>query len=150
MGWQLACCSPARPCRGAQTTPTCPPPKTRVDDISDRNGKTTVVDPYRWLEDQESKETQEWIKAQDRCTEAVLSNLPGRQAIVKRLSELSRIDSYGLPKELALGWTSGEQTDRGRNGRIEHYVLAVAGAPGVARSGETVIPAKALNHTGTT
>jgi prolyl oligopeptidase len=82
----------------AQTAPTCPP-KTRVDNVSDTYGKTTVVDPYRWLEDQESKETRAWIDAQDKCTEAALSKLPGREAITKRLSELFRIDSYGLPRE---------------------------------------------------
>ena len=84
----------------AQTALTCPP-KTRVDNVSDTYGKTTVVDPYRWLEEQDSKETREWIEAQDRCTEAALSKLPGRQAIAKRLTELFRIDAYGLPKEFA-------------------------------------------------
>ena len=82
----------------AQGGPTCPP-KTRVDNVRDTYGKTTVVDPYRWLEDQESKETREWIDAQNKCTEAALSKLPGRETIAKRLSELIRIDAYGLPKE---------------------------------------------------
>src|SRR3974390_2293426 len=84
----------------AQAPLTCPP-KTRVDNVSDRYGKTTVVDPYRWLEEQDSKETREGIEAQDRCTEAAISKLPGRQAIAKRLTELFRIDAYGLPKEFA-------------------------------------------------
>jgi len=84
----------------AQTVQQCPP-KTRVENVSDTYGKTTVVDPYRWLEDQESKETREWIDAQNRCAEAALSNLPGREAIKKRLSELFKIDAYGLPKEFA-------------------------------------------------
>jgi len=75
------------------------PPKTRADNVEDRYGKTVVVDPYRWLEDQESKETRAWIEAQDKCTEAALGKLPGREAIVKRLTELYRIDSYGLPEE---------------------------------------------------
>ena len=83
-----------------QSAPTCPP-KTRVQSVTDTYGKTTVVDPYRWLEDQESKDTREWIEAQDKCTEAALSKLPGRAAIAKRLTELFRIDAYGLPKEFA-------------------------------------------------
>lgn len=84
----------------AQTGPACPP-KTRMDNVTETYGKTTVVDPYRWLEDQDSKETREWIEAQDRCTEAALSKLPGREAIAKRLGELFRIDAYGLPREYA-------------------------------------------------
>jgi len=82
----------------AQSNGTCPP-KTRVDNIEDRYGKTVVVDPYRWLEDQDSKETRAWIEAQDKCTEAALGKLPGRDAITKRLTDLYRIDSYGLPEE---------------------------------------------------
>ena len=75
------------------------PPKTRVDNVEDKYGKTTVVDPYRWLEDQDSKETRTWIAAQDKCTEAALGKLPGRDAIEKRLSALYRIDTYTLPVE---------------------------------------------------
>jgi Prolyl oligopeptidase, N-terminal beta-propeller domain len=46
------------------------PPKTRVENVEDKYGKTVVVDPYRWLKDQESKETRAWIEAQDKCTES--------------------------------------------------------------------------------
>ena len=111
----------------AQTTPC--PPKTRVENVSDAYGKTTVVDPYRWLEDQESKETREWIEAQDRCTEAVLSKLPGRDSIAKRLTELFHVDTYGLPKEfggryffskqLAGQDLAGIYVRRGANGKDE-------------------------------
>jgi prolyl oligopeptidase len=82
----------------AQSGATCPP-KTRVDNVQDRYGKTVVVDPYRWLEDQDSKETRTWIEAQDKCTDAALGKLSGREAISKRLAELYHIDSYGLPDE---------------------------------------------------
>jgi prolyl oligopeptidase len=75
------------------------PPKTRVDNVEDKYGKTAVVDPYRWLEDQDSKETRTWIEAQDKCTEAALGKLPGHDAISKRLAELYHIDAYGLPDE---------------------------------------------------
>jgi len=77
---------------------TCPP-KTRVDNVEDRYGKTAVVDPYRWLEDQDSKETRAWIAVQDQCTDAALKKLPGREAITKRLTALYHTDSYGLPEE---------------------------------------------------
>jgi prolyl oligopeptidase len=79
-----------------------------VDRVSDTYGKTTVVDPYRWLEDQDSKETREWIEAQDRCTEAALSKLPEREAIARRLTELFRIDAYGLPEEFAGRYSSAK------------------------------------------
>jgi prolyl oligopeptidase len=84
---------------GAQEGGGVCPPKTRAETVEDKYGKTVVVDPYRWLEDQESAETRAWIEAQDRCTEAALRKLPGREAITKRLTELYRIDAYGLPEE---------------------------------------------------
>jgi len=82
----------------AQAGGVCPP-KTRIENVEDKYGKTTVVDPYRWLEDQESKETRAWIDAQDKCTEAALGKIPGRDAITQRLAALYHVDSYGLPEE---------------------------------------------------
>src|SRR3974390_823481 len=122
----------------AQTAPACPP-KTRVENVTDSYGKTSVVDPYRWLEDQESKETREWIDAQDKCAEAAISKLPGREAIAKRLSELFRIDSYGLPKEFAGRYffsklSAGEELSkiyvrRGPNGADEVLVNPLPWSP---------------------
>jgi len=89
--------APALLC-GQESGGTCPP-KTRMENVEDKYGKSVVVDPYRWLEDQESKETRAWIEAQDKCTEAALGKLPGRETIAKRLAELYKIDSYGLPEE---------------------------------------------------
>ena len=75
------------------------PPVARVDLAKDTYGTTIVVDPYRWLEDQESLETRTWIEAEQKCTEAVLSKLPGRAQLTKRLSELLHTDSFEPPVE---------------------------------------------------
>lgn len=75
------------------------PPATRVDSVKDTYGSTVVADPYRWLEDQDSPETRTWIEAEQKCTEAALSNLPGRAQISKRLGELLHTDSFEPPVE---------------------------------------------------
>ncbi|MGB9405700.1 MAG: prolyl oligopeptidase family serine peptidase [Candidatus Acidiferrales bacterium] len=75
------------------------PPATRVDDVVEDLHGVQVADPYRWLEDQTSPETRAWIDAQDRCTHALLDSLPGRAAIMKRVTELSKVDVYGIPME---------------------------------------------------
>ncbi|MGA9184655.1 MAG: prolyl oligopeptidase family serine peptidase [Candidatus Acidiferrales bacterium] len=75
------------------------PPVTRKDDTVDVLHGVSVADPYRWLEDQESAETRAWITAEDKCTEAALGQLADRAAISKRLSELMKVDSIGLPTE---------------------------------------------------
>jgi len=85
----------------AQTTPataTCPP-NSRVDDATDTYGTVTVADPYRWLEDQNSPETRAWIDAENKCTEAALGHVPGREALHKRIANLYHTDSYSLPLE---------------------------------------------------
>ena len=63
------------------------PPVTRVDDVKETIHGVVVSDPYRWLEDQNSAETRAWIDAENACTQAVLTTLPGREAIAKRLGE---------------------------------------------------------------
>lgn len=75
------------------------PPVTRVDDVKETIHGTEVSDPYRWLEDQTSPETRAWIDAQNACTQAALSALPGRDAIAKRLGELIKVDTVSLPVE---------------------------------------------------
>jgi len=75
----------------------CPP--ARLDDTKDTYGTTVVADPYRWLEDQNSPETRAWIAAEQECTEAALSNLPGRAQLAKRLGEFLHTDSFEAPVE---------------------------------------------------
>ena len=75
------------------------PPVTRVDDVKETIHGVVVSDPYRWLEDQNSAETRAWIDAENACTQAVLTTLPGREAIAKRLGELIKVDTIGLPAE---------------------------------------------------
>src|SRR5438552_11954011 len=60
---------------------------------------TVVADPYRWLEDQESKETRAWIEAEHKCTEAALSQIAGRGSISARIEELLHTDTYEAPVE---------------------------------------------------
>jgi len=83
----------------AQTPNAKCPPATKVDDLKETIHGTVVSDPYRWLEDQASPETRAWIDAQNACTQAALSKLPGQQAISKRLAELLKVDMIGLPLE---------------------------------------------------
>ncbi|HEV3272501.1 MAG TPA: prolyl oligopeptidase family serine peptidase [Candidatus Methylacidiphilales bacterium] len=61
---------------------------------------TPVVDPYRWMENLKSPEVQDWMKAQNDYTRDVLSHLPGRDALIKRVESLDnasiRVAEVGL------------------------------------------------------
>ncbi len=56
-----------------------------------------IVDPYRWLEDQESPETHAWIAAQNAYTQSQLAELPWQPAIRQRLAALMRVDRVEMP-----------------------------------------------------
>jgi len=75
------------------------PPPTRVDNFREVLHGVEIIDPYRWLEEQDSPETRAWIDAQNKYTHSVLDELPSRPLIQKRLSELLRVDSVSPPFE---------------------------------------------------
>ena len=76
-----------------------PPPATHRDHVVDVMHGVRIPDPYRWLENQHSPETRAWINAENKYTHSILSHVPGRQALVKRLAELERVDVTRMPIE---------------------------------------------------
>jgi prolyl oligopeptidase len=56
--------------------------------VTDTYFGTTIVDPYRWMEDLKSPQLQAWMKAQAAYTKDYLGKLPGRDALVKRVEQL--------------------------------------------------------------
>jgi prolyl oligopeptidase len=53
-----------------------------------------ITDPYRWLEDQESPRTREWLEAQTQYARAYLDAIPGRARIRERIRELLDVETY--------------------------------------------------------
>ncbi|MFT6529821.1 MAG: prolyl oligopeptidase [Psychrosphaera sp.] len=72
-------------------------PVTKKGDVVDEYFGTKVPDPYRWLEDDMSAETAEWVKVQNKTTQAYLSNIPYREKIEQRLSALLDYEKVGMP-----------------------------------------------------
>ncbi len=67
-----------------------------VDHVDDYHG-TPVPDPYRWLEDLNAPETQAWIEAQNALTFSYLEQIPAREAIRARLTELWDFPKFSAP-----------------------------------------------------
>ena len=63
------------------------PETPTVEQIDDYHG-TLVSDPYRWLEDVNSAETEAWIKGQNQLTQTYLEDVPSKEHIRRRLTEL--------------------------------------------------------------
>ncbi len=72
-------------------------PQTKMVDQVDTYFETQVKDPYRWLEDDRSLETEDWVKAENKVTHAYLNNIPYRGALKSRLSELWNYEKIGAP-----------------------------------------------------
>ncbi|MBD2101183.1 prolyl oligopeptidase family protein [Leptolyngbya sp. FACHB-261] len=72
-----------------------PQPHT-VEQVDDYHG-TLVTDPYRWLEDPDSEETKAWVEAENEITFAYLEQIPAREAIKQRLTQLWDYEKYGIP-----------------------------------------------------
>lgn len=72
-------------------------PKVRKDEVSDDYFGTIVKDPYRWLENDTSIETAAWVKSQNEVTFDYLSQIPYREAIEERLTELWNYEKVGTP-----------------------------------------------------
>ncbi|MEM6452386.1 MAG: prolyl oligopeptidase family serine peptidase [Cyanobacteria bacterium P01_D01_bin.105] len=72
-------------------------PSSRQSDITNTYHGVTVADPYRWLEDPNADETKAWVEAQNKVTFGYLNELPGREHINARLTELWDYERYGIP-----------------------------------------------------
>ena len=75
-------------------------PETRKDTtvIDDYFG-TQVADPFRWLEDDNSPETEVWVKAQNSVTNAYLGKIKSRIKLKQQLTKLWNYESIGTPSK---------------------------------------------------
>ncbi len=72
-------------------------PETKKGDTVTNYFGTEVSDPYRWMEDDRSAETEEWVKAQNEITFGYLENIPFREELEKRLTALWNYEKLGAP-----------------------------------------------------
>lgn len=72
-------------------------PETQQKEVVDTYFDTEVKDPYRWLEDDRSKETEAWVKDQNKTTFGYLDNIPFRDALKKRYTQLMNYEKISAP-----------------------------------------------------
>ncbi len=76
-----------------------PYPETARGEVVDNYFGTSVPDPYRWLEDDNSEATAAWVAAENAVTEDYLSQIPFRNAIRERLTQLWNYPKEGAPSK---------------------------------------------------
>src|SRR5258708_39564510 len=84
-------CSPMEP-----KTPTVYPATKKVDSVDSYFG-IKVSDPYRWLENDTTRETDEWVRNENALTFAYLSKIPYRDQIRKRLEKVYNYERLSAP-----------------------------------------------------
>ena len=89
---------------GQGSPSTLPPvvyPETpKVEQVDDYHG-TRIADPYRWLEDPDSENTEAWVESQNEVTQAFFETIQSRESIRERLGELWNYAKFGLPEKRA-------------------------------------------------
>ena len=71
-------------------------PETKKDYTTDNYFGTRIADPYRWLENDTSTETKNWVDEENKITQNYLEQIPYREDIKNRLTEI-----WNYPKESA-------------------------------------------------
>lgn len=81
----------------AQPNPKLSYPQARKTDQTDTYHGTQVADPYRWLEDDRSTETADWVKAENKVTFDYLAQIPYRKQLQNRLEQVYNYPKYTAP-----------------------------------------------------
>jgi len=89
-------------------------PETKKCDTVDNYFGTAVPDPYRWLEDDYSEETANWVKAQNAVTQQFLSQIPYREQMKSHLMEIMNYPKEGAP------WKKGDRYFFYRNDGLQN------------------------------
>jgi prolyl oligopeptidase len=109
--------------------------------VEDLHG-IAVADPYRWLEDPTSEESQAWTRAQDALLQAERDQWPGREHVHERLTALLGAGAVSPPI-----WRGERQFFMRRTAEQEHAVLLTIDPDGTER---VLVDPMALDASGLT
>ncbi|KAG0358405.1 prolyl endopeptidase-like protein [Gamsiella multidivaricata] len=72
-------------------------PQVRRSDFAETLHGTTVADPYRWLENPDSKETKDFVEAQAAFGNEFMNKFDAKQKFNERLTALYNYERYSTP-----------------------------------------------------
>jgi prolyl oligopeptidase len=136
-------------CSGTQDAATdrqpitrLPYPETKVVHQVDDYFGTEVHDPYRWLEDDNAEDTKAWVQAQNAVTFNYLEQIPERDVIRERLTELWNYERYGVPEK------HGDWYIYARNDGLQNQAV-IYRSPTLDADPEVLLDPNALSPDGT-
>ncbi|MCF1420811.1 prolyl oligopeptidase family serine peptidase [Mangrovimonas futianensis] len=90
-------------------------PETKKGDSKSTYFGTEILDPYRWLEDDQSKDTKDWVKAQNEVTNQYLNQIDYRNTIAKKLKGLWDYEKVGA------SFQEGNETYYYKNNGVQNH-----------------------------
>ncbi len=105
-------------------------PETQKVDSVDQYPGTTVADPYRWLEDDTSVATEDWVDRQNQLTFDYLSKIPYRDKMKERLTEIFNYPRFSSPYR-AGKYYFFNKNDGLQNQSVIYYQKGLGGEPEV-------------------
>lgn len=75
-------------------------PETKKEVVTDNYNGVKVEDPYRWLEDDNSEQTKNWVMEENKVTNSYLEKIPYRAQWMSRLQEVSNYPRYSSPSRV--------------------------------------------------
>lgn len=103
-------------------------PKTQRGDQVDDYFGTKVSDPYRWLENNDSKEVADWVEAENKVTFSYLDEIPYRSAVQNRLTQLLNYPRIGAPSRRG-EWFIFTKNDGLQNQSVYYIQKGLDGTP---------------------
>ena len=127
---------------GQNTQPLSYPTARKTDQVDTYHG-TQVKDPYRWLEDDRSAETADWVKAENKVTFDYLAQIPYRRQMQDRLEQVYNYPKYSAPNRKG-DWYYFSKNDGLQNQAVLYRQKGLDAKP------EVVIDPNKLSTDGTT
>ena len=103
-------------------------PPTKKSDTVDIYFGTSVPDPYRWLEDNESPEVAAWVEAENKVTSAYLDKISYRAAVKDRLMKLYNYPKFSAPQHRG-DWFVYSKNDGLQNQSVYFITKGLTGSP---------------------
>ncbi len=103
-------------------------PISQKGNQTDNYHGTQVADPYRWLEDDNSSQTKEWVKAQNEVTYNYLSKINYREGFKKRIEALSNYAKFSSPQRKG-DWFYFYKNDGLQNQSVLYKQKGLSGQP---------------------
>lgn len=118
------------------------PPTRKIDQVDLYHG-TSVQDPFRWLEDDRSEETAEWVRLQNEVTFGYLKQIPYRDKFRKRLEKLWNYEKYSAP------FKEGAYTYFFKNNGLQNQSVLYREIPGKKDSAQVFLDPNQFSKDGT-